>query len=464
MLRSTVNKSANGKQKALFERTAIPKAVAILSVPTVISQLITVIYNLADTYFVGEMNDPYQLSAINVCLPLMLMFTALANLFGIGGSGALSRALGRGDTDTARRISSFAVYGGIAVSLAYSAIVLAFSEPILYAMGADGYTFSYAYDYMIYVIVIGGVFTAMNPLLAHLVRSEGRSLASGFGMSLGAVINIILDPIMITSLGLGIVGAAVATLIGNACACLFFVACIISSRKRTVISLVPMKISLKAAIDVLLTGLPNFFLSMLSSVSNTATNNLIVAYDTVALAGVGIAKKINLTAFAVTQGISQGVLPLIGYNYAQGNKKRMNGAILFAGAVTGVISLVLMTVALTASGSVVSLFIKDASTVEYGSNFLRIICLAMPTSAFIFLSITYFQATGRKTFPLILSFLRKGTLDIIFMLTLNSAFGMYGVLWATPAAEVTASVVTAVMLVSVILSNCHLRRLVPETN
>ena len=448
-----MNKSSSDKQKALFERTAIPRAVAILSVPTVISQLITVVYNLADTYFVGEMNDPYQLSAINVCLPLMLMFTALANLFGIGGSGALSRALGRGDTDTAKRISSFAVYGGIAVSIVYSAVVLAFSEPILYAMGADKYTISYAYDYMIYVIVLGGVFTVMNPLLAHLVRSEGHSLASGFGMSLGAVINIILDPIMISMLGMGIIGAAAATLIGNACACVFFVMYIIRSHDKTVISLAPMRIRPKVAVDVLLTGLPNFFLSMLSSVSNTATNNLIVAYDTVALAGVGIAKKINLTAFAVTQGISQGVLPLIGYNYAQGNKKRMNGAILFAGAVTGIISLGLMIFALTSSEFIVSLFIKDTATVGYGSNFLRIICLAMPTSAFIFLSITYFQATGRKTFPLILSFLRKGTLDIIFMITLNNALGMYGVLWATPAAEVTASVVTAVMLFSVLLTD-----------
>ena len=455
MQRSTVNKISNGKQKELFERTAIPKAVAILSVPTVISQLITVIYNLADTYFVGEMNDPYQLSAINVCLPLMLMFTALANLFGIGGSGALSRALGRGDPDAARRISSFAVFGGIAVSIIYSAIVFIFSEPILYAMGADEYTFSHAYDYMIYVIVLGGVFTAMNPLLAHLVRSEGRSLASGFGISLGAVINIILDPIMITSLGLGIVGAAVATLIGNLCACIYFIIYITVNGKRTVISLKPMKIGIRSAVDVLMTGLPNFFLSMLSSVSNTATNNLVVSYDTIALAGVGIAKKINLTAFAVTQGISQGVLPLIGYNYAQGNKKRMNGAILFAGAVTGIISLSLMTVALTLSGQMVNLFINDTATVGYGSEFLRIICLAMPTSAFIFLSITYFQAIGQKTFPLILSFLRKGTLDIVFMITLNNAFGLHGILWATPAAEITASAVTAFMLIAMLRAKKH---------
>lgn len=441
-----MNKAAEGGQKKLFELMAIPRAVAILSVPTVISQLITVIYNLADTYFVGEMNDPYQLSAINVCLPLMLMFTALANLFGIGGSGALSRALGRGDTDTARRITAFSIWSGVVVSLIYSAVVFVFSEPVLYAMGADELTYSYAYDYMLYVIVIGGVFTVLNPLLAHLVRSEGRSFAAGIGMSLGAVINIILDPIMITTLGMGIVGAALATLIGNACACLFFVVYVACRHGSTLVSFKPMKISLSSALDVVMTGLPNFFLSMLSSISNTATNNLIVGYDTIALAGVGIAKKINLTAFAVTQGISQGVLPLVGYNYAKGNKKRMNGAILFAGAVTGVISIGLMILALTASEPLVALFIKDAATVNYGSKFLRIICLAMPTSAFIFLSITYFQATGRKTFPLILSFLRKGTLDIVFMLILNQAVGLYGILWATPAAEITASIVTAVML------------------
>lgn len=441
-----MNNAKSERQKYLFERAAIPKAIAVLSVPTVISQLITVIYNLADTYFVGTLDDPYQLSAINVCLPLMLIFTALANLFGIGGSGVVSRALGRGEREEAKKVTSFCIYGGVAVTLVYCAVVFFCSSYILPLMGSDEYTHDFAYNYMLWTIVIGGIFTTLNPLLAHLVRTEGSSFHAGLGMSLGAILNIILDPIMINGFGLGIVGAAIATLLGNLSACIYFVVFIILRKNNTVISLRPRKISMRRAYEVLITGLPSFFTSMLSSVSNSVVNNLITSYDTIALAGVGIAKKINLTAFAVTQGITQGILPLIGYNHAQKNKRRVSGIITFAGALAGIISLALMFFSLSAPELLVGLFINDAATVTYGSTFLKIICLAMPTSAFIFLAITYFQATGEKRFPLILSLLRKGSLDLIFMLLFNSIMGMNGILWATPAAELTASIVTVAML------------------
>jgi len=434
----------------LFEKYPIPKAVAVLALPTVISQLITIVYNLADTYFVGKLNDPYQVSAINVCLPLMLVCTSLANLFGVGGSGVIARALGKKNIPLARKVSSFCIYAGLLTTALCSALLFVFREPVLTLLGADEMTYGHSNGYFIYALAVGGCATVLNPLLAHLVRSEGGALHASIGMSLGAVINIVLDPIFILSLGLEVKGAAIATLIGNVSACVYFFAYIFIKRRDSIITFIPHKTDIKVILDVFWTGVPSFFISLLSGISNSVVNNLISAYDSLALASVGIAKKINLTAFAVVQGLSQGCLPLIGYNHAHGNKKRVSDTVGFAAVIGACVSLSCMCTALVFPDTLVSLFIKHDRTVEYGSTFLRMICPSMPTSTFIFMCVTYFQAIGEKAYPLIISLLRKGTVDVMLMYALNSAIGINGILLATPLTEVIASLACAVMIILLI--------------
>ncbi len=185
-------------------------------------------------------------------------------------------------------------------------------------------------------------------------------------------------------------------------------------------------------------------------ISNLGVNNLITHYDSIALAGVGIAKKINLTAFALTQGLSQGCLPLIGYNYSSGNKRRVRDTVIFAGSLGAVITAACMVLALFFPSALVSLFIKHPLTVSYGSEFLRIICLSMPTSTFLFMAITYFQAIGKKTFPLIISLLRKGSIDLVLMYLLDRAMGINGILWATPITETAVSVFCVVSVLIIL--------------
>lgn len=440
-------KSNNRKRDELFESYPIPKAIATLALPTVISQLITIVYNLADTYFVGQLNDPYQVSAINVCLPLMLVCTSIANLFGVGGSGVIARALGKKDIPLARRVSSFCIYAGLATTALCSAVIFIFREPVLTLLGADEMTYAHSNEYFICALAIGGCATMLNPLLAHLVRSEGGALHASIGMSLGAIMNIVLDPIFILLLGFEVKGAAIATLIGNVSACVYFFVYIFIKRRDSIITFIPKRISRSDVLDVLWTGVPSFFISLLSGISNSVVNNLISARDSIALASVGIAKKINLTAFAIVQGLSQGCLPLIGYNYSHGNKKRVADTVKVAGVIGACVSLSCMGVALLFPDALVSLFIKHEQTVEYGSTFLRIICPSMPTSTFIFMCVTYFQATGEKAYPLIISLLRKGTVDVLLMYALDSTIGINGVLLATPLTEVIASLTCGVMII-----------------
>jgi Na+-driven multidrug efflux pump len=301
---------------------------------------------------------------------------------------------------------------------------------------------------MIWAVAIGGLATTLNPLLAYLIRAEGSSLHAGIGMILGALLNIVLDPVMILYLGWEIKGASIATMIGNSAAACYFLVYIFIRRSGTIVSLKPSKTSFRKDIakEVIFVGLPSCCLSLLSTLSNSVTNILVSGYSAVALAGVGIAKKINLTAFALTQGLSQGILPLIGYNYAKGNYRRMRETIKFSAMLTAILSLSCMVIALLFSRRLVGCFIADIETVNYGARFLCIICLAMPTSAFLFICITYFQAIGQKKNPLIISLFRKGTTDVLFMFLLNYIVGLNGILWATPMADTVAVIVSSVLL------------------
>lgn len=440
--------SIDTKKKAVFETLPVPKAVAALVVPTIVSQLITIIYNLADTYFVGRMNDAYQVASVSLCLPPFIVFTAISNLLGVGGASLIARFLGKGEKDSAKAVSSFCIWSGMGIAATYALCIYLFKEPILYFLGADKTTYRYAEDYMIWAVSAGGLATALNPLLAYLIRAEGSPLRAGIGMSLGTLLNIVLDPIMILYLGWEIKGAAIATMIGNSVAASYFLVYIFIRRSDTIVTLKPSKNSFRKdlAEEVILVGLPSCCLSLLSTLSNSVTNILVSGYSAVALAGVGIAKKINLTAFALTQGLGQGILPLIGYNYTNGNSRRMRETIKFSAMIAAMLSLSCMAIALLFSRQLVGCFIADIETVNYGTGFLRIICLSMPTSAFLFICITYFQAVGQKKNPLIISLFRKGTTDVLLMFLLNHTVGLNGILWATPMADTVAVIVSSVLL------------------
>lgn len=439
----------NDEKTMLFSEAPVSKAVLTLAVPTVISQLITVVYNMADTFFVGQLNDPLQVAAATIAMPCFMLLTAFANLFGLGGSSLISRCLGTGDMKKARHTAAFCIWSGIAAALLYGiAVVLA--EPFLFpVLGAKAETWEYLRQYVFWTIGIGAVPTVMNAELAHLIRAEGYSGQAGFGVALGGILNIVLDPIFIFGLGMEIKGAAIATMLSNAAAMGFFVIFLLHIRLKTVITLNPKEYSVrhKIPLEIVTVGLPGFVMTMMSTISNTALNNIVAGYSNTAIAGMGIAKKIDLLAYAIAQGMTQGTLPLIGYNYSAGNVKRMKQSIKTAFlysllvAVCGTLLLYFLAAPISAG------FISDAETVQYGQRFLKIICLACPTTAMNFMAITVFQAIGKRTQPLFLSLLRKGSADIIFMVILNKTMGINGIAWATPFADWIAFIISMILIV-----------------
>ena len=437
------------ENKELFEEQPVSKAVISLAVPTVISQLITVAYNMADTFFIGRIGDPDQVAAVSLCMPLFILLTGMANLFGIGGSSLISRSLGEGNLDRARMVSSFCVWTAAAAALAYGLSVFRLREAILPAVGADADTYRFCAQYVLWAIGVGAVPTVLNAVLAHLVRAEGDSKRASFGMAMGGVLNMILDPIFISLLGFEVAGAAIATMLSNLTATVYFIVLIVRKREATVLTLDPRHYTwgMRIPFEVLLVGLPSCMMNLMGVCSNIAMNRLMASYCNEAVAGIGIAKKVDMLAFAIATGMSKGVLPLIAYNYSARNFKRMMSAVKTTFLYSLLAALLGMAMLLTCAGPIVRAFIDDPATVEYGGRFQRIICVTCPCVSVTMIIITLFQSAGKKVRPLVLSLLRKGGLDIPAMLLLNRQIGIDGTAWATPAADFGAMLIAVCLFI-----------------
>ncbi len=428
------------------------RSVLELALPAVISQIIMVVYNLADTYFVGRTDDPNKVAALTLCMPMMLLMTGMANLFGIGGSSMIARFLGRGDFNKAQRSSAFAIWCAVMLGFIYSLAVLVFCPTVLRLLGATDSTFKFAREYLTWVVIAGALPSILNALLAHLIRAEGNSRLASLGVSMGGVLNICLDPLFMFVLlptGHETQGAAMATMLSNTAAAVLFAVHIIRHGKESVLTLDPRNVSLKDGIPsgVISIGIPSFLMTILSSFSNIVVNNLISAASSAAIAGMGIAKKINMLSFRVTTGITQGSLPLIVFNHSAGNYRRMKKSIAISAGISVGFAFICMLVSRTFGAQLVRLFIDNEETIAYRSSFIRIICFAMPLAAVSMSSMMMFQAAARKVESTALSVLRKGILDVPLMFILNRSLSVRGVAMATPIAEALGVCICAVLLI-----------------
>lgn len=404
---------------------------------------------MADTFFIGQMNDPNQVAAATLAMPPFVMLTGIANLFGIGGSSLISRSLGAGDREKAKKCAAFSIWSAAVLALIYGIVLYQLRPTIFPLLGTDEFTYGYCSDYFLWTIAIGGIPTVLNACLAHLVRAEGYSKEASIGLALGGIANIILDPIFIFTLGLGITGAAIATMLSNAIAMIYFICLIRKNEESTVINFSLKNYTLSSGIpkEILLVGLPSFIMLLMGTFSNLVLNKLVSSYSNQAIAGMGIAKKIDILAFAIANGMTQGVLPLIGYNFAAKNYTRMRAVIKTAFLYTLAVAVAGTLLLFFGSVHLVRFFINDTATVEFGQYFLRAISVTCAAISVTMMIITVFQSTGRKLQPMILSFVRKGGFDIPLMFVLNSAAGFEGIAWATPISDALAMLIALALFI-----------------
>lgn len=423
----------------LFERMPIRRAVLKQIVPAICSQLIVLLYNLADTYFVGLLNEPRQTAAVTVVAPAFLMLTAVSNLFAVGGASLVARALGRKDEAAAGQLSAVSFWGGLGGAALFSLLFWSLASPVLRLCGATEATYGLARGYARWVILIGGAGTILNVLLADLLRAEGSAVAAALGVSLGGLCNILLDPLFVLPrfLGLGAVGAGIATAISNAAAALFFVLYVLCRRRATVLSLSPARLRharrhLRAIVSV---GLPSAVQYALTVVAAAAISRFVSAYDTEAVAALGIVKKLDQLPLYVSIGVANGLLPLLAYNHAAGNPRRRHQAFLFGCGISLGFSLLCLAVYECFAPALAGLFIRDARTIQYSAAFLRIMVVAMPMMSVCYPMIIQFQAMGRLRESLICSALRKGVIDIPLLFLLDRLVPLYGCMAVQPIVD-----------------------------
>lgn len=440
----------NDDKVYLFEKMPIPKAIIKLAIPTVLSSLVMVIYNLADTYFVGMLNDAIQNAAVTLAAPILLSLTAVTNLFGVGSSSLMSRSLGSKDYKRVSQSSAIGFYCALFLGITISVLCFTFNRPLLQILGVTAETSSATYNYLKWTIMCGAAPAILNVVLAFLVRAEGASLHASIGTMSGCILNIILDPIFILPWGLdmGASGAGLATFLSNCVACLYFIVLINKKKENTYISIKFSQFSLDKAVlfSIFAVGIPAAIQNLLNVTGMTILNNLTASYGTDAVAAMGIAQKINMVPVQIALGMSQGIMPLISYNYSARNIERMKNTLMTTLKIALTFIVVVVASYYFQSRFFISMFMSNQTIVDYGSSFLRNFCLGLPFLCIDFVAVGVFQAVGMGKESLFFAIMRKIILEIPALIILNQLIPLYGLSLAQFTSEIILATLAFVVL------------------
>ena len=458
-------------ERHLFEDAPVLRAILTLGLPSILGQLILVIYNMADTLFVGLTENDVMINGVTICMPVYMILTAISNLFGVGGLSVIARSMGKDNETRARRSAEFAFWGCLLTSLIYCAIIAILSSSITdyllpRSLGAHGNdeVAKQASQYILIAVCLCGIPTTLSTLFSHLIRAQGFAMHTSIGIAIGGILNIGLDPLFIFAIcgkDNAALGAGIATGISNIVALLYFIIIFIKLKKKLVISVKFSKNMFKDGIprETLTIGLPACLMTLCENISYWILGNQMGLVATtveggekvfgIALSGVEVSKKVNMFAHNAVRGMAQGVMPLIGYNKASGNRKRMKKIVYLSGAISLGIALTAAIINILPSGKgLISLFLHGGQAEDYmlerqkfGYAFLQIFSLGAPFSAIAYTIISFFQAVGKPWRSLILALLRKGILDIPLMFLLNflivevNGYGGVGLVLATPISD-----------------------------
>ena len=435
---------------ALFETEKISTAILKLAIPTVLSSLVMTIYSLADTFFVGMLNNSVENAAVTLSAPVLLAFNAVNNLFCVCGSSMMSRALGRKDYATAYKSSAFSFYLSIVAGILFSALAFFFNSELLVLIGADAVTVRATQGYLKWTVVFGAVPSILNVVMAYLVRAEGSAMHASIGTMTGCLLNIVLDPLFVLPqfIGMGAEGAGLATFISNCVAVLYFLVLLGVKRKETYVSLSPRNVCFKRFIvlGVCAVGVPASIQNLLNVTGMTLLNNLTSGYGADAVAAMGIAQRLNNVPFSIANGFTQGLMPLVSYNFASGNYKRMKDGVRFSAKVIIAGLLVIALAYSLFADFFISIFMSNQEVVSYGISFLRGFSLGIPFLGIDFLAVAVFQAVGKGLYSFIFAITRKIILEIPAIIILSLIFPLYGLAYSQFAAEIVMAVLAVFTL------------------
>ena len=434
--------------KDLFENMPVHRSVMKMALPTVLSMLAVVVYNMTDTFFVGQTGDPFQVAAVSLCNPVFMFVMAFSSIFGVGGSSAISRALGAGDLRRGSQISAFCFYCCLALGAVVTIVFWLCMPTILKLIGSSENTYGFAKQYLTWtcVFIIVLVFSNSMP---NIIRSEGAAMHATLGMMTGIVTNIILDPIFITTLKLGCAGASIATGIGNLFTCMYFLIYLNVKKGKTVLSFRPsdFKAGDGIAKEVITVGLPSGCNNMLQSSAFILFNNFLASYGDMAVAAMGVSMRACSLVIMTQGGVAIGTQPLISYCYGARKMDRLKSILRFAMACTLTIGIVLSGLYFIFSRQIIQLFVDDEEVIRYGVTILRVTLISTPILGVLFCCMNALQGMKRAVLSFIVSISRQGLLFLPSVLILNAVFGFYGLISATVVADYLSIILAGLMFI-----------------
>ena len=440
----------NRNQK-IFSEMLVKKAVFKMAVPSVISSLVLVIYNMADTFFVGQTHNAFQVAAVSLTNPVFVMFMAFANLLGIGGSTAVSIFLGERKKVQAKRTASFCCYSSIILGIISGILIIIFMNPLLKVLGSSENTYQFSKNYLFY-IALGAPFIFFANTFGHTVRGEGAALASMIGGMIGTIINIILDPVFILTFNMGTAGAAVATVLGNIFSCVYYIYYFKKRSQFLSINFKDFYFVGKAARKTVTLGIPAGINSALMSGSNIVLNNKLVSYGDAPVAAMGVVIKVYLLVVFIHMGIANGIQPLLGYCFGAKRKERFIKIFNFSGFLTILIGTLLTAIYIIFSSEIIEFFINDREVIEYGKKMLVATSISGPILGILFLCINSMQAVERPFPATLVSVCRQGFLFIPLLYVLDKILGLDGINF-TQAVSDYISIILSVILLKISLKN-----------
>lgn len=387
------------KSMEVFSKVPVSQAVFKNALQAMAAMLMVLVYNLADTFFIGQTHDALQVAAVSLATPVFLMFMATETIFGVGGTSVISRALGGGNVNCAKKVCAFCMWSCIIVGIIMSALFLIFMNPILSLIGASSETWELSGIYL-KIVACSGPFVLISNCYANVIRAEGASGKAMMGQLLGNLLNVILDPIMILGFGWNIAGAAIATVIGNIFSAGYYICYFLCG--KSILSISPKNFTVKNKVcsSVLVIGIPAAAGSILMSISQIIVNSQMAEYGDMAVAGIGVAMKVTMMTGMLCMGLGQGVQPLLGYCTGAKLWKRFQDIFKFSIRFALILGIVATILCYLFTDRIVSAFLTDITAFDYAAGFARILLTTGFLFGIFYVLINALQAMGLPLLPL----------------------------------------------------------------
>ena len=432
-------------ENELFEKMPIKKAYLKLAMPVVLSGVLTLVYNMVDMFFVAKTGDTNIVAGVTLCGPIFTLLIAMGDIFGLGGSSVISRLLGMKKTEDGKRLSVFCLDGCFILGILVAILLLIFQNPILHLLGANEGTMVHASSYYFW-IALGSPFVILALAPTNLLRTEGHANAAMIGSITGSIVNMILDPVFIFGLNMGAGGAAIATVLGNVVADIFYVWLIFHRSQILSMRLKGFHISLEETKQIFSIGVPSSITNIMQSIGVMLLNNFLLPYGNDTIAAYGIVSKITMIVVMIMVGLAFGGQPLYGYLYGAKLKERMRGCLKFAYQLILIVSIALSVILACIAPFMISIFMNDSEMISLGAPMLRAVLLGMPFIGLTMVTTCVFQSCGKPLQALTLSAGRQGVFYAVIIFIMSALFGYQGVIHAQPVSDIFTSIVALFLL------------------